>query len=512
METQRNLLDRQTELCKVVVHNRPPIEEQSLNSMEVIKTLAAHQNVDGIAIRAIVDGIKGYKALFSCSEDISKAPVVSCLLAADPDPDLSLSLEQDFTTNGPRGNLHCPFSKPHPSPFRDLMENDKEDGPKVPVDTCGHDDLDPIRIDLEERRSCNTPSGPSAGSTGSCAALRCPIRYLDKHSPEEVADYVERHKHEIPRSHAICIQRYQRDPQNMREMDNKYGNLINMISSLSAKHQVFLPNRQDGDAPTVKSNSTQLVEKWSEAVEHVHHELVDPDLAVADPNTAVEDDNRESHFDRPLRDVRLGESPSRPWGVPVPFNEQPNDSASSSPPASVAPDADVILPLNITASKIPAKSGARCPFGHDAPNAESAKPAMTPEKADMFVADAAVPEVFANSAGRCPLGHDAPASEPTQLATAPANADSPAIEETGGTGAIGAEYAGDNTTIEDPAVSSDIPLPGHVTYNGPVTFTGSVQYTAAVTINGPVMYSGPVHYNRPVKYSGPVQYSREPAN
>ncbi|KAK3060873.1 hypothetical protein LTR53_019968, partial [Teratosphaeriaceae sp. CCFEE 6253] len=29
----------------------------------------------------------------------------------------------------------------------------------------------------------------------------CPIRFMDQHSPEEVATYFEKHKHELPRSH-----------------------------------------------------------------------------------------------------------------------------------------------------------------------------------------------------------------------------------------------------------------------------------------------------------------------
>ena len=444
MDAQQRLLDQQKQLCLGLVRHKPRIEEQSLNSMDVIKTLVAHQNVDETATQAIADGVKGYKALLR-SDGLSQSSANSCLLARGSDP--SPSLEQDFTTNGTQGNLHCPFSKPQPAPSGSEMQNGKDDGPKVQVDACGHDDLDPIRAELEERRSSTTPSGPSAGrSAGSsrCPVSRCPIRYLDKHSAEEIAEYVERHKHEIPRSHAICVNRYQRDPQNMRHLDAKYGSLINMISGLSAKHQVFLPNRQangDGDHQTSHSASTQRVEKWAEDV---------------DPNNTgppAEEDNRQSHFDRPLREVRVGESPSRPWGIPVPIPEPPPDSAflSGSAPVPVSSEPKPVDPVEKPA-EASAKPAGRCPFGHDAPKPEptpKAKPDPKPE----------------------------PEPEPSVNLESPWAdwADRVRVNENKGD----AGDTSDQVKPDDPATNIDIKsLPAHITFNGPVFFGYSAEDTA----------------------------------
>jgi len=60
---------------------------------------------------------------------------------------------------------------------------------------------------------------------------------MDQHSPEEIAKYFENHKHEIPRSHAICVNRFQRNGESMRQIDEKYGNLVNMIQGLGQKHK-----------------------------------------------------------------------------------------------------------------------------------------------------------------------------------------------------------------------------------------------------------------------------------
>ncbi|OQE29800.1 hypothetical protein PENSTE_c002G01064 [Penicillium steckii] len=391
MEVQQRLLDQQKELCLGLVQHKPPVEEQSLNSMDVIKTLVSHQNVDEPAFRAIVDGVKGYKALVRTKDgsSLNSTSSNSCILARGPDS--SVSLERDFTTNGTQGNLHCPFSKPR-SPNPASMQNggsSTSEGPKIRIDTCGNPDQDPIKADLEDRRSSTTPSARTSGSR--CPVSRCPIRYLDKHSPEEIAEYVERHKHEIPRSHAICVKRYQRDPQNMRQLDAKYGGLINMISGLSAKHQAFLPQQMNGnDGQTSHSASTERVEKWAENVDPGSVEPAIPEPETPNENIQEnghlnlptvseenedeqEDDSRKSRFDRPLREVRVGESPSRPWGIPVPLAEQPSTmpfgSTMSPPPAPVGPLED---PGDSTNSK--PKPAGRCPFGH------GAKPEPKPEE------------------------------------------------------------------------------------------------------------------------------------
>lgn len=430
MEVQARLLDQQKELCLGLVHNKPRVEEQSLNSMEVMKTLVSHQNVDENATRTIADGVKGYKALLRQDGLSQISSADSCMLARGPD--LSSSREQDFTTNGTQGILRCPFSKPQSPRSGSGAANGSQDDPKIQVDTCGHNDLDPIEADQGERRSSTTPSAPASSSASRCLVPRCPIRYLDKHSPEEVAEFVEKHKHEIPRSHAICVKRYQRDPQNMRQLDAKYGGLINMISGLSAKHQAFLPDRQtNGDGEHAPhSASTERVEKWAE------------DVDPATPGPAKEDENRKSHFDRPLREVRVGESPSRPWGIPVPIAQQATPSAPLGGPPSVSPHS----------ADAPPKS----------PVDTSAKPA-----------------------GRCPFGHDAPKQDPE-----PAKADSPWADWAktdkpqplwdwnkdvkGDVGEAGARVQREEGTTRTDASAH----PSHVTFNGPVFFGYSAEQTA----------------------------------
>lgn len=422
MEVQQRLLDQQKQLCLGLVHDESRVEEQSLNSMEVIKTLVSHQNVDENANRAIVDGVKGYRALLRSQDGLSQITSAnSCMLARGLD--LSVSLEQDFTTNGAQGSLHCPFSKPN-STRGSEAQTGKEDGPKIRVDTCGHNDLDPIKAEHEERRSSTTPS---AQSSNQCPVSRCPIRYLDQHSPEEIAEYVERHKHEIPRSHAICVKRYQRDPQNMRHLDAKYGGLINMISGLSAKHQAFLPDRQtngDGDGQTSHSASTERVEKWAENVDPVT------------PGLANEDDNRKSHFDRPLREVRVGESPSRPWGIPVPITEQPTPSVPFSGSVSVPMSPNVNPTDPSLKSEAPAKPAGRCPFGHDAPKPDP-EPAKPESPWPNWAKDI---EVDTGDAG-------------------------PGVSK---------------TEDEDTTKTDTHSLPTHVTFNGPVFFGYSAEQTASL--------------------------------
>ncbi|CRK12934.1 hypothetical protein BN1723_017316, partial [Verticillium longisporum] len=81
-----------------------------------------------------------------------------------------------------------------------------------------------------------------AQSSGNAA--KCPIRYLDQHSPEEIAHYVETHKHELPRSHEVCVRRYQRSEDQIRKLDAKYGNLVSMVQCLSTLHKPMLPTSQ----------------------------------------------------------------------------------------------------------------------------------------------------------------------------------------------------------------------------------------------------------------------------
>ena len=164
---------------------------------------------------------------------------------------------------------------------------------------------DSVLSDLDRQNGTSSQPTSAAGSVP-----RCPIRSLDHHSPEEVAKYFEEHKRELPRSHEICVKRYQSNSDSIRKLDAKYGSLVNMIECLSAKHQPFLNNKNEEEQQeNLAVGKIDAVGRWASEVDG---------KGINDPQGSEVDDKRESHFDRPLKDIRVGESPSRPWGFPVP--------------------------------------------------------------------------------------------------------------------------------------------------------------------------------------------------
>ena len=203
------------------------------------------------------------------------------------------------------------------------------------------------------------------------------IRYLDQHSPEEVARYFETHKHEIPRSHEVCVKRYQRNEDDIRKLDAKYGSLVSMIQGLGQKHQPMLPadHEEGGEDEELERTSNERVENWAKAVsaDGVGQEEPEPE----------EEEDRESRFDRPLKEIRVGESPSRPWGISVPIFDPPlgEERAVSPPPAPVSSE------------HIP-KTVGKCPFGHGQQAEVEDVPAPPP------VQETTPP------AGKCSFGHD----------------------------------------------------------------------------------------------------------
>jgi hypothetical protein len=259
----------------------------------------------------------------------------------------SEALEHDFTTrNGTPSHLECPFAKiTNGDPLKETS--------------------DPIAAEFH-----------GEGSVGSGTAYaqqnpnKCPIRYLDQHSPEEVAKYFENHKHEIPRSHAICISRYQQNDTKIRELDAKYGNLRDMIQSLGVQHQQYLSakDRQEHARRPSSPPGAVAVEQWAGNVSRRSAEA-DAAPAVAQIGETGAGDNekeeRVHNFDRPLREIRLGESPSRPWGIAVPLTQETA--------ASAVPSDKVIEPLSLdrpnadhrstaVGQKAEEKPAARCPF------------------------------------------------------------------------------------------------------------------------------------------------------
>ena len=168
--------------------------------------------------------------------------------------------------------------------------------------------------DVPYEGSYNRHDSPPPSISGSIS--KCPIRMLDERSPEEIAQFFENHKHDIPRSHEICVRRYQSDSQTIRQLDAKYGNLTNMIKGLGVKHQPLLPSKEnDEENAAADTRPMQKIENWAHNVDAV-------DGAAHMPNDTKthlsESDDMEGDFDRPLKEVRVGESPSRPWGIRVP--------------------------------------------------------------------------------------------------------------------------------------------------------------------------------------------------
>jgi hypothetical protein len=219
-------------------------------------------------------------------------------------------VKQDFTAqNGSSSKLKCP-----------LATKRDEGGSK--------DVTDPISADIHDDGSMGS---------GTLFAMhnpdQCPIRFLDQHSPEEVAKYFEKHKHELPRSHAVCISSYQQDDAKVRRLDAKYGNLQNMIQSLGVKHQQYLPGKEREAISSRRSSlpGEARVQSWANNVAQVpgpgSAPLNPSEISAVHPKGQGE---RSNHFARSLRQIRLGESPSRPWGISVPPEQERAASASAS--------------------------------------------------------------------------------------------------------------------------------------------------------------------------------------
>lgn len=255
---------------------------------------------------------------------------------------MSTALEQDFTVEGIKGNLQCPFSRQSPA------DNDEPPSqPGVPEQSLPHSS-DPICAAMfDESASQPPPSGT--------AASKCPIRFMDRHSAEEIAHYVETHKHELPRSHEVCLRRYQKNEEQIKKLDSKYGNIVSMIEGLGHIHQSMLPEEEGvlGHRSDADRASNDRVECWAHAVSGT----AEPG---ADQPPGHDDGERQAHFDRPLKEVRVGESPSRPWGISVPIYEA-SDCEGQHPPSP--PPAPVRMPSPARRTRAPVTSG-KCPFDH----------------------------------------------------------------------------------------------------------------------------------------------------
>lgn len=296
----------------------------------------------------------------------------------------STVLEKDFTVEGKKGVLACPFSA---APAQQPNQDGGGQG-KPPLQS----NSGAGRVDTSQDQAGNAATShdahdptPHKSSDPICAAMiedvapvpaaaasQCPIRYLDKHSPEEIAHYVETHKHEIPRSHEVCVRRYQKNEEQIRKLDAKYGNLVSMVEDLSHLHRPMLPPAagKRGSPEVVENASNKRVEDWAQTIVAGHPEQqegIDDDIQV---QVDEDDEERQGRFDRPFREVRVGESPSRPWGIPVPppkSSFRPDDKTTRSSPVPplnpqiAAQGATHIATPITTPGKTEAK---KCPFDH----------------------------------------------------------------------------------------------------------------------------------------------------
>ncbi|KIW00616.1 uncharacterized protein PV09_07813 [Verruconis gallopava] len=305
------------------------------------------------------------------------------------DPPLS-PMEKDFTTyNGTPGRLKCPFVAPNGQSGSLLNGgtnaiNGMSNGIRTPkgssmsrASISGRRSKrssfhDPIRAEI-----CGFDQSNSNAASIDGSVPLCPIRFLDQHSPEEVAQYFERHKHELPRSHELCVKRYQSNEASIRELDKKYGTLVTMIQGLGQVHQPMLPETPEDDTldqnDGVEGGSKARVEKWASTVTESLKGV--DEIPVDDVSTGEngEMDEREPHFDRPLKDVRVGESPSRPWGIAVPdVDELDGGRAARSdhtasprdtpiPPPTKLPESPV---KSTTTTTTTTREPGRCPFDH----------------------------------------------------------------------------------------------------------------------------------------------------
>lgn len=289
-------------------------------------------------------------------------------------------MEKDFTIAGTPSRLGCPFAStsgrgsslatPRSSTSRLSQRGRRSKRPSF---------NDPIRAEICGNDPASASGDPSVAGSGSAAV--CPIRFLDQHDPEEVAKYFEKHKHELPRSHEVCITRFQSNQESIEQLDRKYGNLVNMIQGLGQKHQAWLPEEPEDaieeepevDMPTDRKADAK-VEKWAKAVSaSLHDSTPAEDEDPVDPGEGA----RTAQFDRPMKEVRVGESPSRPWGITIPTKYTDANSSSS---VGSAPTASPPIPLKTDRpiGETPQKSAGKCPFDHTAfgktPDKQTARP------------------------------------------------------------------------------------------------------------------------------------------
>ena len=142
-----------------------------------------------------------------------------------------------------------------------------------------------------------------------------------------------------------------------------------MIQGLVLKHQPILATKERDTSDIIESESIDKVRRWATACS---------DNITAPVNENNEDlrETRMGIFDRPLKEIRVGESPSRPWGIQVPYVEELALSTRSEGLPEVEPISSVQLSQSCIDQlpedvPVPTIEVGRCPFGHDKAKAGS---------------------------------------------------------------------------------------------------------------------------------------------
>lgn len=330
------------------------LSESASNEDKAIEFMGARDQDNA---KAIADGVKAWKAITN-----GKGPLWRRFNEAQGRKSSSQSREAPNFSSGQTA------SEDHQPPLRHPPMESDPDAPRCPFQSMAHfgDQRNENLEGLTTKRPESLPTPPPAQDSVqesakgrpqdaglspppsiAGSASKCPIRMLDERSPEEIAEYFEIHKHEIPRSHEICVKRYQTNEQSIRQLDAKYGNLVNMIQGLGVKHQPLLPAKEGDEEGSAEmdTKSMRKVEKWAGKVKRGPESEV-PEAQDLHSSLIFESD-RQGHFDRPLKEIRVGESPSRPWGISVPGPGPSEDFADDEaaptpkgvrvPPASAKP-------------------------------------------------------------------------------------------------------------------------------------------------------------------------------
>jgi len=292
---------------------------------------------DQASARAIARGVQAWKTLSHRKIPKTQEPTrysTDRRWVPPPDSEAKHELEEKDTSTHPTvsTNPSKALKETYGCPFSSSSNTFPSNHPSIqlPDPAPQRPDSLPTPPSLYEDPTMPLPTIPAASSspppsaTGS--ASKCPIRFLDHNSPEEVAEYFENHKHEIPRSHEVCVKRYQSNAESIRQLDAKYGNLVSMIQGLGMKHQSLLPATEEPEKKQDEQASQKKIERWATDVREVPASQAVAGMgafaegdARADIVEKEEEDEREGRFARPLKEIRVGESPSRPWGISMPL-------------------------------------------------------------------------------------------------------------------------------------------------------------------------------------------------